>query len=299
VIVVDDDSSDGTAGIAQREGARVLRSDPLPEGWRGKTWACSQGAGMASGDLLLFLDADTRFPSDSALEQILHTYSDRQGALSLAPYHAIEKPYEELSAFFNLMMHIGTGAFTVLGSRRPPSGLFGPFLLVDRGSYDLVGGHRTVKGAILENFELAKYFRAKNIPMRCYGGRGCVHMRMYPGGLGEMAAGWHKAFASGAAQTTPGLLGIAIAWVTGSLLACIGVSMACLHSPAACYAAWGAYALYAAQIMVWLKRIGSFSVLSAVFYPVPLLFWLAVFGWSAVSRWRKAEVVWKDRRIRS
>ena len=44
VLVVDDGSSDGTADAARAAGARVLASAPLPEGWRGKTWACHQGA---------------------------------------------------------------------------------------------------------------------------------------------------------------------------------------------------------------------------------------------------------------
>ena len=59
VIVVDDDSEDKTADIAKEMGARVITSEPLPEGWRGKTWACHQGAKEAKGKTLLFLDADT------------------------------------------------------------------------------------------------------------------------------------------------------------------------------------------------------------------------------------------------
>ena len=39
VIVVDDQSEDGTSAVAGQYGAKVIASEPLPSGWRGKTWA--------------------------------------------------------------------------------------------------------------------------------------------------------------------------------------------------------------------------------------------------------------------
>ena len=49
VVVVDDGSTDRTAEIARQCGATVIASQPLPEGWRGKTWACHQGAPSVRG----------------------------------------------------------------------------------------------------------------------------------------------------------------------------------------------------------------------------------------------------------
>src|SRR5690606_5045893 len=65
VVVVDDGSRDGTvaavraaaAGVPRR---RLVRAAPLPDGWLGKPWACAQGAAVASGDWLVFCDADVR-----------------------------------------------------------------------------------------------------------------------------------------------------------------------------------------------------------------------------------------------
>ena len=59
VIVIDDQSEDATAEVARRAGCIVMTSKDLPEGWTGKTWACWQGAQKATGDIFLFLDADT------------------------------------------------------------------------------------------------------------------------------------------------------------------------------------------------------------------------------------------------
>ncbi|WP_432922738.1 glycosyltransferase [Microbispora sp. CA-135349] len=60
VIVVDDESSDGTARLAAAYGATVVRGDPLPDGWVGKQWALHQGVREAHGQIVVTLDADTR-----------------------------------------------------------------------------------------------------------------------------------------------------------------------------------------------------------------------------------------------
>ncbi len=61
IMVVDDAFTDGTASVARAYGADVVVSKPLPDGWKGKPWACHQGAWVARNNLLCFVDADTRF----------------------------------------------------------------------------------------------------------------------------------------------------------------------------------------------------------------------------------------------
>lgn len=200
IIVVDDGSTDRTAELAQQFGATVLASQPLPEGWRGKPWACHQGAQAATGDLLMFLDADTRFEPEG-LPRVLSGYTG--GAFSVGPYHSVRKAYEDLSLFFNFNMTVGT----------VPCGLFGQMLLVERNSYRRVGGHETVKGRILENYWLAEQFRAAGIPVRSVTGRGAFSFRMYPNGLHELIEGWTKGFAAGAGQTPRGTLLLVVMWM--------------------------------------------------------------------------------------
>jgi dolichol-phosphate mannosyltransferase len=60
VIVVDDESSDGTAALARGRGARVVAGRPPPAGWVGKPWALQQGLEAARGDVVVSVDADTR-----------------------------------------------------------------------------------------------------------------------------------------------------------------------------------------------------------------------------------------------
>jgi 4,4'-diaponeurosporenoate glycosyltransferase len=279
ILVVDDGSTDRTAEVAQRLGATLTSSKPLPEGWRGKTWACHQGGQAATGNLLLFVDADTWFEAN-ALASILSAYQG--GAFSVGPYHAVWKPYEQLSLFFNFNMAAGT----------VPRGLFGQMLLVDRESYRRVGGHQAVQGRILENFSLAGQFSAAGIPVRSVMGRGVFSFRMYPNGLRELIEGWTKGFASGAGQTPRGTMFLIIMWMIGLML------------PPLCglvtgdWLRWGAvYLLCAAQVGWFSRQIGAFRWSSALLYPLPLIFFFAVFAWS-VARSGKG-VRWKGREIRA
>lgn len=276
VIVVDDGSTDRTAAVARELGAVVIASQPLPDGWRGKTWACHQGAQAARGELLLFLDADTWFEPDG-LAKILANYSG--GALSVGPYHAVRQPYEQLSAFFNLVMTAGT----------VPGGLFGQMLLVDRESYRRVGGHAAVQGRTLENFFLAGLFREAGVPVRSVTGKGMLAFRMYPNGLRELVEGWTKGFASGAGQTPKARLLLIVAWMIGLMLPVVLLP----------FTVWAAvaYALCAAHVGWVSRQVGAFRWYAAALYPVPLIFFFAVFTRSALRSGK--QVTWKGRAIRA
>jgi 4,4'-diaponeurosporenoate glycosyltransferase len=277
MIVVDDGSTDRTAELARQLGATVIPSEPVPDAWRGKTWACHQGAQAATGDFLLFVDADTWFEPDG-LAHALSAYNT--GAFSVGPYHAVRKPYEDLSLFFNFNMTAGT----------VPDGLFGQMLLVDRESYQRVGGHGAVRGRILENFCLAGQFRAAGIPVRSIAGRGVLAFRMYPNGLVDLIKGWTKGFASGAGQTPRGTLVLIVAWMIGLMLAPLGGLVT------GDWFRWGAAYLLCAVQVAWFSRlIGAFRWFTPVLYPVPLIFFFVVFAWSVLRSGKRVQ--WKGREI--
>ncbi|RBP35660.1 glycosyltransferase involved in cell wall biosynthesis [Roseimicrobium gellanilyticum] len=274
IIVVDDESSDRTAEIAAELGARVVSSAPLPEGWRGKPWACHQGAGASSGSHLLFVDADT-WVEENGLQSLLDAYQG--GALSVGPWHAVREPYEELSLFFNLNMVFGT----------VPQGLFGQVLLLDRKSYVRAGGHEIVKGFVLENVMLAHHLRRAGVAVRSILGKRQFSFRMYPRGFSELVLGWVKGFASGAKSTPRGTLAISIAWMTSLAFVPLGWIITGEH-------VWGATYLLCAVQVGWMgQTVGGFRPLASVFYPVQLLFFFAVFGMSLTTLGRT--VGWKGR----
>lgn len=294
IIVVNDASTDRTAEVAREFGAQVLTSQPLPEGWRGKTWACHQGAQAATGDLLLFLDADTWFEPDGLRRVLSEFQAAGGGVLSVAPHHAVPAFHEQFSAFFNLVMLAGTGAFTLRGDRLAPRGLLGQFMLIERAAYQRVGGHEAVKSRILENFWLAEQLRAAGVPLRCRGGRGVFSFRMYPQGWREVVDGWTKGFASGAGQTPLPILLLIIGWMIGLMTVPLGLAFA--GKPLLWLAAYG---LCAAQVSRMLRCVGTFHWSAALLYPVPLIFYFVVFARSVRRSRSKQTVAWKGRQIRA
>ena len=292
IIVVDDASTDRTAEVTREFDARVVNSQPLPEGWHGKTWACHQGAQAATGEWLLFLDADTWFEPEGLARVLAEFQAAGGGALSVAPYHVVRDFHEQFSAVFNLVMLAGTGAFTLFGDRYSQRGLLGQFLLIDRAAYQGVGGHEAVKGRILENFWLAKQLRFANVPLHCRSGRGVFSFRMYPEGWRQLVEGWTKGFASGAGQTPLCLLLLIVTWLGGLFFAPIGVVIGC--APLLWLAVYG---LCVTQVAWLLRRAGTFHWSAAVFYPMLILFFFAVFTRS-IFRAGKT-VSWKGRAIRA
>jgi len=297
IIVVNDHSEDRTKEIAEKSGVEVLESLPIPEGWLGKTWACYQGARIASGEILIFLDADTVLEKNG-LKKIIETYVEKDGVLSIQPYHKMRKLYEQLSAFFNIIMMAGSGAFTVLGRRIKPIGLFGQVVVMRRQYYLDSGGHDKVKGEILEDLAFGSELQKKGVEIHCLGGKSTVSFRMYPNGIRELINGWSKGFAMGAAKTSIPLLILIVAWISGSIgttRSLIEIIIATNNVQIALYGSL--YILYSVQIYWMLIRIGNFKFYTALFYPIPMSFFVVVFTYSFVRIFLVRSVKWKGREI--
>lgn len=298
VIVTDDESTDATAEVARASGAVVISVSP-PPGWLGKPYACHIGAEAAGGTHLLFLDADTWLAPD-ALARLLAEHARRGGLLSVQPHHRTERPYEQLSAFFNVTAMMGTGAFAAAGT--PPGTMaFGPCMLTDAEDYRAVGGHAAVRGEVVEDVHLARRYRERGLAVRCLGGGETVAFRMYPGGVRQLLEGWTKNIASGAGLSPWWALGGTVAWIC----ACIAVALAgvrdawswALGDGPAPWAAAGAWAVVAVQLGWMLGRIGTWRVATAVLFPVPLLAFLMIFFRSLAITLVRGEVTWRSRRV--
>ena len=304
VVVVDDQSRDTTASVAHERGATVLRAEDPPPGWTGKAWACHLGATGSTGELLLFLDADTVLAPD-ALDRLLALHRCHRGLLSVQPFHDVVRPYEHLSAYFNVVSLLAT---TAVGPRHEQRGAaFGPCLLTSRSDYERAGGHASVRGEILDDVALARAYHRAGLPVRCAIGGRSVRMRMYPGGVAQLAEGWTKNVASGAAAAAPLPTLLTVLWVAAHHAVAVGAGLALLravtgdspppaaHSPLLWLAAWGGVA---AQLRWLLARIGSFRWWSSVFFPVPLLAFDILFARSAVRTVVRRSVRWRGRDVR-
>ncbi len=298
VIVVDDYSEDSTAAVAERYGARVEQPGGGMEDWLGKPRACWTGATHATGDLLIFLDADTTLER-GGLARLIAAHRRFGGLISVQPYHHMQRAYERLSAFFNIVLMAALRSFTILGSHIRPRGSFGPCLVCTREDYRRTGGHAVVKNEVLEDVALGRTMAEKGVELTNFAGRGAVSFRMYPGGLREVTDGWTKNFARGAMTTAPLLLLMISAWIAGSGVAVrlVAVAPASGFTPAAIIGS-AFYGAYVVQLRWLLRRIGNFGAATALLYPLPLAFFVWVFLRSLYFTVVRNSVTWKGRSIR-
>jgi len=298
IIVVDDDSTDNTAQIAKQYEAHVLTAKSLPDDWMGKPWACQQGAETATGEWLLFLDADTHLNPNSLeyLQGAIHE-TNSSAVISVKPYHSIQKTYEELSSFFNLLMTAGVSAFGT--TQKSDTALFGQCMLISKNHYQQVGGHAKVKKDILENLYLAEHLEKLNIPRACYLGKNSISMRMFPHGFTSLWNGWKKGFSSGAKQVAPITLILSSIWISGAMFAAITliISLLTAFSKISLILTLFTYSIYALQCHLTFKKIGSFSPLNALFYPITLFFYQALFFTSLLNRKHGGTTQWKGRSV--
>lgn len=296
IIVVNDSSTDRTAEVAMQLGATVIDAEPLPDGWNGKPWACHQGARHAQGDWYLFLDADTTLAPNAleSLEQLTHT---PHKVYSICPYHHVERPYEELSAFFNVLILAGSNAFGTADSDNPS--LFGQCLLISRQHYSRSGGHETVKGKVLENFHLSARLNELSIKRQCFMGKDTVAMRMFPNGFPELWTSWQKGFSSGAAHTAPKALLWSSVWISGLMFTLVSLGLALTPYSTPTYLSFTAIAYFVGvmQASYAFRLAGNFSYLNALLFPVSLIFYQCLFFTSLIQKKRGKPTQWKGRNV--
>jgi glycosyltransferase involved in cell wall biosynthesis len=191
VIVVDDDSSDGTQAIAESFPVRVIAADPLPPGWSGKCNAAWSGAKVAKGKWLLFTDADTKHAPDSIACGLQEAQSSGAALLSYSPKQEVHS-FAERALLPVVFAELATTyrPKDVCDPKSPVAAANGQYLLIQREAYDAMGGHAAVAGAILEDVELAKLVKRAGYRLQ-FRLSDVVRTRMYRS-FPQMWEGWTK-----------------------------------------------------------------------------------------------------------
>ena len=291
MIVVDDHSTDQTASLAKEMGVKVVQAEPLPKRWFGKPWACYQGAKAATGEILLFLDADVVL-MPGGIASMYREFKKTETPLSIQPYHITKKPYESLSLFFNLIVMMTTGLFTPFGLKWKANSFFGPCQMVTKEDYWKLDGHASAKHAILEDIALGQAYQTQlKKPIRALAGKGVVHFRMYPEGLSTLIEGWTKNFATGASLISPRLLILVSLWITGLFIAILSGVVPFMWQD---QVYWIGYLLVGVETYLLTRKVGKFSILTIIFYPIYLIFFVGLFIRSSVQS-KKKKVTWKGR----
>jgi len=281
LVVVDDHSTDATADVATRLGAQVVCPPALPRDGLGKPHACWTGTRSTTAPLLLFVDADVR-PAPDLLDRVALAVSQHPGTVvSVQPWHDTGSWVEQASLLANVTALMGSGGFTVAGSRLAPTVAFGPVLAVERATYDAVGGHAAVRAMHTEDIGLARAVGRSAL----WTGRPDTSFRMYPEGLRQLVQGWTRSIATGA-RFTPWWLSLAVVLWVWSLAG------GWLAEPIV-------YPLSALQFWVLGRRAGSMHPLTAALYPLAVVVFVVIFLRSLVAMVFRRDVTWKQRSVPS
>lgn len=186
VIVLDDDSSDGTweklTSLAEGNGKlKILKGKPLPDAWTGKNWACHQLAKASKGELLLFTDADTRHHPDTLKKAVAAIQQEKADFLTALPREEAKTLAEKLT-----IPMISCGIFSLFPvaiahkSAKPVLSLtIGQFMLFRRHAYDKIGGYEAVRQEVLDDMVLGRMIKESGFRWRLVDASDYVSCRMY------------------------------------------------------------------------------------------------------------------------
>jgi chlorobactene glucosyltransferase len=305
ILVLDDHSEDETAEIAKRfRDVRLFTGQPLPKGWTGKSWACHQLANAATGELVLFTDADTIHSHEAVSAAVREQQRTGADLLSLWPYQVNETMSERLVI---PLLYVVGGSYVphwlvswCQAAQWPlhylPKGWVGnlgvangQFLLFRRESYDRIGGHEAVRDQIAEDIALARAIASQiGNGMRLINANAVllVRCRMYQS-LAEIWHGFTKnlrpVFARGNLGFLVAVGGQFLVFVLPFLLVIFSSSLASIAEVSL---------IYCIRVVAAIRYRGSW--LSVLLHPIGYTLALAI-ALNSLRRTIGAGVTWKGR----
>ena len=172
IIAINDSSNDSTGNIMKKYSEKFSKvifvdAKPKPDGWMGKNWACMEGYKKASGDLLLFTDADTVHTSSVISLAVSHLLSLELDALTVIPKMlCLDKITKITLPMISTFLHTRFSALRVNDTSKNTGYFFGSFFIMKKSTYDSVGTHEGVKSELVEDGALGKKVKESNFKMR-------------------------------------------------------------------------------------------------------------------------------------
>lgn len=291
VILVDDNSTDGTAELAGcSPRLKMIRLDSKPPGWSGKLWALHQGIAAGRSDLVLLTDADI-------VHQPAHLASlvaKLQGAqldlvsemVRLNCSSAAERMMVPAFVYFFQMLY----PFAKVNDRHSVvAAAAGGTILVRREALERIGGVEAIKDALIDDVALAKAVK-RGGPIYLAHSELAASIRRYP----KVSDLWHMisrtAFTQLRYSTALLILTLAaltLVWLVPPWQAVFGSGWRLCCGLAAC-------ALAAVSYMPTLIRYRR-NPLWVLALPLIAVFYMAATAASAVNYWRGTGANWKNR----
>jgi len=304
ILVLDDNSSDNTAAVVEEIAAadprvKLLRGEPLPQGWAGKPFACHQLAAQARGSWLLFTDADTIHAPAMLRSALAYAHNNRLALLSGFPLqHAVSLSQRVVVPVMYFIILSWFPLWWLQGSRKPKPGLaIGQFLFLSAQDYREIGGHEAVKSRILEDvwlgFEIVRHGkRQATVDLSRV-----VACRMYEG-LGDLWEGFTK-WTYSVSSLSPWVFGLMMLAGFSFFIAPFAL-MAWHFSPVLADYDWFLLIIIIQLLVIMLMRglvdhRFHHSRLYSMSHPVGISFMLLSGVYGATKRFTGAGVRWKQR----
>jgi glycosyltransferase involved in cell wall biosynthesis len=193
VIAVNDRSTDRTGKVMDRIAStpeasgclKVIHVAELPSGWLGKVHAMWSAANQATGDWLLFTDADVLFRPDVLTRALAYAEAEAADHLVLFPRMIMKSPGERMMiAFFQTLFVFGHRPWKVADPKTKDHIGVGAFNLIRRRVYDAVGGYEALRFEVLDDMKLGKIVKNAGYAQRNVYGADLISLRWATGAMG-------------------------------------------------------------------------------------------------------------------
>jgi chlorobactene glucosyltransferase len=224
VIILDDSSTDDTFNKVSKfiEGDgrfRIVKGEELATGWLGKNYACYQLAALAKGEHLLFLDAD-EYIYDGLISSAIHrAMLNRLSLLTLFANQQMltvgEKTVVPLMHF--ILLNLLPLRLVLLIKNASVAAASGQFMFFNADDYRLNQWHKEVKDKVVEDIEIMRQVKARQLNGEALLANGMLTCRMYRG-YTDSVNGFNKNFLAAFNYSIPSFLFFLLLLIGGPLL---------------------------------------------------------------------------------
>ena len=174
VVLVDDESTDGTADVARRSAEKtgkadaliVIQSKPLPAGWTGKLWSMHQGIERARAlnpAWLLLADADVLHGSDTVANLgLIASHGSYDLVSFMVKLHCERLPEKLLIPAFVYFFFMLYPPAWIRDARSSTAGAAGGCMLVRAETLERAGGLESIRGAVIDDCSLARLLKQRD-----------------------------------------------------------------------------------------------------------------------------------------
>ena len=185
IVLVDDESRDGTAGIAAAQGGarlEIVEGTPTPPGWTGKMWAVAQGVAHAGAAprYLLLTDADISYRADALTGLVARAEAEGLVLNSLMARLRCDSFPERFAVpafvfFFQMLYPFAW----VNDARKGAAAAAGGCMLARRDALEAAGAIQAIRGALIDDCALARLLKPRG-PIRLSLANQVTSLRRYP-----------------------------------------------------------------------------------------------------------------------